>query len=194
MTICRSLFTFSCFFFFNDPATTEFYTLSLHDALPISVDPGRIADSDQACGSAVDRDQDDGLAFSSHLIALCRETIEPHRLPLHQSQVPDRYKVPFDGSDRPVSWEVLKALGLSTRRARATGAIDDRPGQRMFRVLFDCRRESEQFAFLPSVRVDIGDFRCPLGQGAGLIHHHDVEASRSFDRSCVLEQDSPFGA
>src|SRR6266536_6259829 len=23
-------------FFFNDPATTEFYTLSLHDALPIS--------------------------------------------------------------------------------------------------------------------------------------------------------------
>src|SRR5436309_5229215 len=28
---------FSAFFFFNDPATTEIYTLSLHDALPISV-------------------------------------------------------------------------------------------------------------------------------------------------------------
>src|SRR5688572_31806500 len=28
---------FSLFFFFNDPATTEIYTLSLHDALPISV-------------------------------------------------------------------------------------------------------------------------------------------------------------
>src|SRR5436190_6798467 len=26
---------FSVFFFFNDPATTEIYTLSLHDALPI---------------------------------------------------------------------------------------------------------------------------------------------------------------
>src|SRR6266511_6390635 len=26
----------SSFFFFNDPATTEIYTLSLHDALPIS--------------------------------------------------------------------------------------------------------------------------------------------------------------
>src|SRR5438876_5773211 len=26
----------SFFFFFNDPATTEIYTLSLHDALPIS--------------------------------------------------------------------------------------------------------------------------------------------------------------
>src|SRR3989442_3488656 len=28
--------TFSTFFFFNDTATTEIYTLSLHDALPIS--------------------------------------------------------------------------------------------------------------------------------------------------------------
>src|ERR1044071_10490864 len=27
---------FICFFFFNDTATTEIYTLSLHDALPIS--------------------------------------------------------------------------------------------------------------------------------------------------------------
>src|SRR5438552_16701886 len=28
---------FSLFFFFNDPATTEIYTLSLHDALPILI-------------------------------------------------------------------------------------------------------------------------------------------------------------
>src|SRR5437868_15287714 len=32
---CVSYFFFF-FFFFNDPATTEIYTLSLHDALPIS--------------------------------------------------------------------------------------------------------------------------------------------------------------
>src|SRR6478672_13882844 len=31
-----SLYLFSLFFFFNDTATTEIYTLSLHDALPIS--------------------------------------------------------------------------------------------------------------------------------------------------------------
>src|SRR5207249_12318241 len=31
------LFFFFFFFFFNDPATTEIYTLSLHDALPISI-------------------------------------------------------------------------------------------------------------------------------------------------------------
>src|SRR6266699_7249296 len=33
-TVCFLSF---CFFFFNDTATTEIYTLSLHDALPISV-------------------------------------------------------------------------------------------------------------------------------------------------------------
>src|SRR2546430_9794980 len=31
------------FFFFNDTATTEIYTLSLHDALPISGRAGRVA-------------------------------------------------------------------------------------------------------------------------------------------------------
>src|SRR5690348_17895280 len=44
MTVPRSLFSFTLLpilyivriFFFNDPATTEIYTLSLHDALPIS--------------------------------------------------------------------------------------------------------------------------------------------------------------
>src|SRR2546425_12160131 len=41
MTIFITLL-FSFFFFFNDTATTEIYTLSLHDALPISSRlPGR---------------------------------------------------------------------------------------------------------------------------------------------------------
>src|SRR5438876_10121464 len=33
----------SIFFFFNDPATTEIYTLSLHDALPISFGVSHLA-------------------------------------------------------------------------------------------------------------------------------------------------------
>src|SRR5438874_10589441 len=39
MRLVASLSAFSSFFFFffNDPATTEIYTLSLHDALPICV-------------------------------------------------------------------------------------------------------------------------------------------------------------
>src|SRR2546428_13456690 len=41
----------SFFFFFNDTATTEIYTLSLHDALPISVSrPGRRADGARPAG------------------------------------------------------------------------------------------------------------------------------------------------
>src|SRR5207248_6975016 len=39
LLLFASLSSFS-FFFFNDTATTEIYTLSLHDALPISFDPG----------------------------------------------------------------------------------------------------------------------------------------------------------
>src|SRR4030066_41029 len=42
-------------FFFNDTATTEIYTLSLHDALPIS---GRWRGRDQ--GRRLDRDRDEG--------------------------------------------------------------------------------------------------------------------------------------
>src|SRR5439155_20208199 len=39
-----SLSFFFFFFFFNDTATTEIYTLSLHDALPISFDLECFAD------------------------------------------------------------------------------------------------------------------------------------------------------
>src|SRR2546426_12687071 len=42
--ITSSCSLFSFFFFFNDTATTEIYTLSLHDALPISQASG-------GCGS-----------------------------------------------------------------------------------------------------------------------------------------------
>src|SRR5256885_15734284 len=39
--IILSLYPLSPFFFFNDTATTEIYTLSLHDALPILGQRGR---------------------------------------------------------------------------------------------------------------------------------------------------------
>src|SRR2546430_5735277 len=52
----------SCFFFFNDTATTEIYTLSLHDALPIcgclrSRDRGR--DLGGGCLQSRDRGRED---------------------------------------------------------------------------------------------------------------------------------------
>src|SRR5712692_10467660 len=51
----------SFFFFFNDTATTEIYTLSLPDALPISVAatpldlPGRLPLNDRRCGEGVSK-------------------------------------------------------------------------------------------------------------------------------------------
>src|SRR5256885_14335095 len=42
---------FSLFFFFNDTATTEIYTLSLHDALPICITHG--LDTDFLAGLAL---------------------------------------------------------------------------------------------------------------------------------------------
>src|SRR5205807_8174870 len=70
----------SMFFFFNDTATTEIYTLSLHDALPISAGPPRSARSpcgrwNDSSGSVRDRsspasarDRKSTRLNSSHLV------------------------------------------------------------------------------------------------------------------------------
>src|SRR2546430_6886323 len=65
-------------FFFNDTATTEIYTLSLHDALPISVRPAR-----GACGAVAQADL--GLAPDPLDAVEQREEIEEHTSEL-QSQ------------------------------------------------------------------------------------------------------------
>src|SRR5256885_7265886 len=44
---------FHAFFFFNDTATTEIYTLSLHDALPISVKRGVAREGADAQGAVL---------------------------------------------------------------------------------------------------------------------------------------------
>src|SRR6266851_9809852 len=41
MYLISTFLIFYFFFFFNDTATTEIYTLSLHDALPIEIEPRR---------------------------------------------------------------------------------------------------------------------------------------------------------
>src|SRR5690348_17859073 len=50
-------------FFFNDPATTEIYTLSLHDALPIcwAGEGSRPARRDTACACQRRRAEPDGV-------------------------------------------------------------------------------------------------------------------------------------
>src|SRR3989337_223497 len=53
-----TLFPYTTFFFFNDTATTEIYTLSLHDALPRS--------EERRVGKSVDLDRKSTRLNSSH--------------------------------------------------------------------------------------------------------------------------------
>src|SRR5260370_10819432 len=96
-TLCYFLLAppFSVVFFFNDTATTEIYTLSLHDALPIYVlslhlplnartrhllDAGRIAQLPRGA-----RSEEHTSELQSHLNLVCRLLLEKkkkHR-PLH---------------------------------------------------------------------------------------------------------------
>src|SRR6201990_3761204 len=67
------------FFFFNDTATTEIYTLSLHDALPISMPPsGGICNSTPAtttCRSSP-RSEEHTSELQSHVNLVCRLLLE----------------------------------------------------------------------------------------------------------------------
>src|SRR2546426_4163768 len=73
------------FFFFNDTATTEIYTLSLHDALPISTPPpmwrsaGRAASSTRwahAAGSPNARSEEHTSELQSPCNLVCRLLLE----------------------------------------------------------------------------------------------------------------------
>src|SRR2546430_8245273 len=72
------------FFFFNDTATTEIYTLSLHDALPISFatpyQPGTIRRSgDPWCfvrGSPLSRSEEHTSELQSQSNLVCRLLLE----------------------------------------------------------------------------------------------------------------------
>src|SRR5215472_627030 len=73
-------FYFSFFFFFNDTATTEIYTLSLHDALPISL-PGRGAtsasrDSCEVCAAELARSEEHTSELQSLRHLVCRLLLE----------------------------------------------------------------------------------------------------------------------
>src|SRR5438477_4808948 len=76
------LFFFFFFFFFNDTATTEIYTLSLHDALPISraVSARRWGDRGRDRGDAGrvagTRSEEHTSELQSHVNLVCRLLLE----------------------------------------------------------------------------------------------------------------------
>src|SRR2546430_11200068 len=74
------------FFFFNDTATTEIYTLSLHDALPISGECVRLADKafDQFAGIQCDGADAERTGDLRHETA---ELVFRHRSEEHTSEL-----------------------------------------------------------------------------------------------------------
>src|SRR3712207_9029506 len=79
MYLLPSIFSISLFFFFNDTATTEIYTLSLHDALPISQQAGlrqeaRRRDPETAQGDARSEEHTSELQSRQYLV--CRLLLE----------------------------------------------------------------------------------------------------------------------
>src|SRR5438034_4990622 len=98
------LFSFSSlflsfFFFFTDPATTEIYTLSLHDALPILVlveDPPRALDVDVVGrlllpGHRHERSEEHTSELQSHSDLVCRLLLEKKKKKQHTNTY-DEYK------------------------------------------------------------------------------------------------------
>src|SRR5258708_35208011 len=78
------------FFFFNDTATTEIYTLSLHDALPIWRRAAR-----RGC-----LQEDRGLYCSAH----CQRLLRPYRL---GKKVADRKSTRLNSSHQIISYAVF---------------------------------------------------------------------------------------
>src|SRR3712207_7779528 len=96
------------FFFFNDTATTEIYTLSLHDALPIS------GEGDEGCARAVGRDVhqdhrvgvDAGVGAGVEVGQLLVGEVRP-AVVADQQQVQDRKSTRLNSSHANISYAVF---------------------------------------------------------------------------------------
>src|SRR5712664_4855623 len=75
--LLRSFRSF-CFFFFNDTATTEIYTLSLHDALPISLTIATSArhPPSASCAGWAGRSEEHTSELQSRSDLVCRLLLE----------------------------------------------------------------------------------------------------------------------
>src|SRR3712207_7235629 len=82
----------SFFFFFNDTATTEIYTLSLHDALPISIVQRPTTDH-QAVRTALDNLVADGGTATGEAIDAALNSLDRKSTRLNSSHANISYAV-----------------------------------------------------------------------------------------------------
>src|SRR5258706_12036672 len=87
-------FPFFFFFFFNDTATTEIYTLSLHDALPIflvrmeTTESLRVVVFESALPETTTRSEEHTSELQSLTNLVCRLLLEKKKPALQRSQHP----------------------------------------------------------------------------------------------------------
>src|SRR2546422_5978315 len=121
------------FFFFNDTATTEIYTLSLHDALPISPlvlrdGPQEVGGHDGARerGSIAEDDDERGQVLDLKTVV---ERVAKAMGPVKERQrdedeeVESRHRVPDQAEDRLVARGVHPSDRKSTRLNSSHGYI-----------------------------------------------------------------------
>src|SRR2546429_5662726 len=97
----------SFFFFFNDTATTEIYTLSLHDALPISrrrfhalrrrpraLVPAACVPKGYVCRSSSGRSEEHTSELQSRLHLVCRLLLEKKKSSTTPTSSPPRTASP----------------------------------------------------------------------------------------------------
>src|SRR5438132_5286126 len=88
-----TIFAVSISFFFNDPATTEIYTLSLHDALPISLRARRhtrLPVFHHRCGIShlrPPRSEEHTSELQSHSDLVCRLLLEKKKLLQNRARI-----------------------------------------------------------------------------------------------------------
>src|SRR5437762_10735493 len=80
-----------CNFLLNDPATTESYTLSLHDALPIWIprhdwapDEWVLSSGMVRCLCRTIRSEEHTSELQSPMYLVCRLLLEKKKLPIHE--------------------------------------------------------------------------------------------------------------
>src|SRR5438309_7210896 len=109
------LLIISYFFFFNDTATTEIYTLSLHDALPISNVELHANVVQHECGRQRRRCK---VARPAHVGGL----IARHR---HRTINPDRKSTRLNSSHSSISYAVF-CLKKKKKKKKTSENDDDR--------------------------------------------------------------------
>src|SRR5471032_1424635 len=144
-------------FFFNDTATTEIYTLSLHDALPISTGacPIRSASATpSASGPARARSEEHTSELQSHHDIVCRLLLEKKK----NDRVPDFIRVGWLNKWRfPIGLDSGKrTIGARAKATLCFLMIRRPPRSTLFpyTTLFRSQRETEGIHPMQALRIE----------------------------------------